>query len=154
MNKKLFLILGAILLFLIGATATAKVPMYFDNNPDVIFIYDNPAGTAFYLDKTSLVNEEYNPPYYKLAINVVCVPNASRGATNFYVVTKRFNYHYDYRSMFVLNPNTNRWRLLKSHASNAEGAFDECIGEAAFYLAYKIKFHDLYDSKFYKQLRK
>jgi len=56
--------------------------------------------------------------------------------------------------MFVLNPDTNLWRPLKLHASNAEGAVDEGIGEAAFYLAYKIKFHDLYDSKFYKQLRK
>ena len=100
------------------------------------------------------MNEEYDPPYYKLAINVVCVPNASRGTTNFYVVTKHFSYHYHYRSMFVLNPDTNLWRPLKLHASNAEGAVDEGIGEAAFYLAYKIKFHDLYDSKFYKQLRK
>lgn len=154
MNKKIFLILGAILLFLIGATANAKVPMYYDNNPNLILMYENPSGTAFYLDKTSLVNEEYDPPYYKLAINVVCVPNASRGATNFYVVTKHFSYHYHYRSMFVLNPDTNLWRPLKLHASNAEGAVDEGIGEAAFYLAYKIKFHDLYDSKFYKQLRK
>ena len=49
MNKKLFLILGAILLLLIGATANAKVPMYFDNNPNLILMYENPSGTAFYL---------------------------------------------------------------------------------------------------------
>ena len=72
-NFKKLLILFSFLfcLFLIPLSGQATyIPnCLYDNNQIQLGYYRQ--GVGVYVDKTSIVNEYYNPPYYKLAANVI-----------------------------------------------------------------------------------
>lgn len=100
-------------------------------------------GVAWYLDKSSLVCQDYNPPCYTLAINVIVVPDADRGKRDISRVdTMRFFYNWNDRKMYVdQNTGSSDWRYLKPTGSNAESGLPMYVGEAAFYLDYGKKFY-------------
>ena len=68
--KKLCTVFFTLLLLTFASVASANYPYYLNGNSDYVRV-DGHMGTAWYVDKTSLVNQMYAPPYYKLAINVV-----------------------------------------------------------------------------------
>ncbi len=96
-------------------------------------------GYGWYVDKSSLVVQEYNPPTYRIAVNVLTVPDADRGNTTSYSVTTRYYmYQWDARKIYVLNGNS--WSYIPPIGSLAETGH-EFSYEMAFYIAYHMKFY-------------
>lgn len=129
----------AILVFsMMFGTAFADYPDYFGGNRNLILCGGH-MGYGFYLDKSSLVVQEYNPPIYRIAVNVLTVPNADRGnSTRFSVRTATYMYNWDERRMYRVNDDSMRY--IPPVGSNAE-AGHEFSGEMAFYIAYHMKFY-------------
>lgn len=142
--KKLTAILCLLAALLIASVAQAS-SMYEDyyNGDDNYPLIWGHMGTAWYLDKSSLVCQDYNPPCYTLAINVISVENADRGNREISrVTTMRFFYNWNDRKMYVdRNTGASDWRYLKPTGSNAESGMSMYVGEAAFYLDYGKKFY-------------
>lgn len=70
--KKLLMLFSFLFcLFLIPLSGQATyIPNYLYNNNQIQLAYYQ-QGVGVYVDKTSIVNEYYNPPYYKLAANII-----------------------------------------------------------------------------------
>ena len=81
--KKLCTVFFTLLLLAFASVASANYPYYLNGNSDYVRV-DGHMGTAWYIDKTSLVNQMYAPPYYKLAINVVTAKSAVGDENDFY----------------------------------------------------------------------
>ena len=100
---------------------------------------------ATFIDRTSVAVERYDPPYYIIAINVFYVDNDGYGTIHEYA-TKRFYYNYDKTEMYIAQtPGKNDWIYIYPNDSVSAGQMDgKNVGEAAFYLAYHMKFYGAY----------
>ena len=97
-------------------------------------------GDACYVDKSSLVVEEYNPPVYKLAVKVVNVPDADRGnVTPSSTHVCHIFYDWNERKMYELG-HDGKWRYIHPVGPMAKTGH-YFVGEMAFYIAYKMKFY-------------
>lgn len=119
-------------------------PDYLGGNRNLLFCGGH-MGTGWYVDKTSLVVQEYNPPKYQIAVNVLQVNDADRGNTSYSVHTVYWRYDWNTRKMYRSNTGYNNWHYVPPTGSLAETGH-EFSGEMAFYLAYHMKF---YGSKTY-----
>ena len=100
---------------------------------------------AWYVDRSSLTVQKYEPPQYIIAVNVVTVPNADRGNTAISEVkTYRFFYNSDLGQMYVDSQLNDNWRYLNPNGSWAETGVAMRAGEIAFALAYHMKFYGSY----------
>ena len=57
------------LVMVIGSVASANYPTHLNGNANYILV-DGHMGTAWYVDKSSLVVQKYEPPQYIIAVNV------------------------------------------------------------------------------------
>ena len=119
-------------------------PKYLGGDTNFILV-DGHMGTAWYVDKSSLNVQMYEPPQYIIAINVCTVNNADRGNTEISnVQTMRFLYNYDLRRMYIdRHTGSDDWRYLNPRGSWAETGVSMPAGEKAFELAYGIEFYHL-----------
>ena len=144
--KKAFRLFLCTLMVLIATTACAfaSYPRHL-NGDDNFVLVDAHMGTGWYVDKSSLNVQMYNPPQYIIAVNVCAVNDADRGNTNISSVrTMRFFYNYDLRKMYIeRNTGSNDWRYLDPDGCWAETGISMPAGEEAFELAYGIKFYHL-----------
>lgn len=135
-------------LFASNSYAAVHYPEYLNNNPNLV-LTDGHMDGGFYYDKTSIVNVYYNPPYYKVAVNVVYVPDVTKGNTAISdVTTKYFTYDYDNRTLDVsiYNSETNQWYTvynlkLGDAMYRARGNLN--AAELAFFQIYGLKFFNL-----------
>lgn len=98
-------------------------------------------GDGFYLDKSSLVIQKNKPPVYRIAVNVLIVPQMDRGNTTSFTVEKRYYlYQWDVRKMYVFTERDNSWHYIYPCGSMAQTGH-EFSGEMAFYLAFHKKFY-------------
>lgn len=133
-----------------ASVAFANYPTHLNGNPNYICV-DGHMGTAWYVDRSSLVNQMYNPPQYILAINVVRARSAYDDEDDFYnggkgkivgVTTYRFFYNWNLRRMYVdRRTGANDWRYLSPNGSWAETGVAMPAGEMAFALAYNLRFY-------------
>lgn len=127
---------------MLGSIAFAYPP-HLGGDPNYIMC-DGHMGTGYYLDRSSLVVQQYEPPIYRIAVNVVTVHDADAGRTEISNVrTFQFLYNYDEGNMYIrgnVNGNTN-WRYLSPKGSYAETGVVMPAGEMAFYIAYGIPFY-------------
>ena len=67
-----FLLLTLVVLIPFGfkANAYSSIPNHLYGNDKIELAYYQ-QGVGVYVDKTSIINEYYNPPYYKLAANII-----------------------------------------------------------------------------------
>lgn len=146
--KRLFLLLAVLFLFAFAPSAFANYPTYLNGDRDFIRC-DGHMGTAWYVDRTSLVVEEYSPPQYIIAVNVVTARSAIGDEDDFYsggsgtivdVRTMRFRYDWELRQMYA-ETNAAAWQLLPPTGSWAETGIAMPAGEIAFYLAYRMRFY-------------
>ena len=146
--KKLCTVFFTLLLLAFASVASANYPYYLNGNSDYVRV-DGRMGTAWYVDKTSLVNQMYAPPYYKLAINVVTAQSATGDENDFYnggegeivgVKTYYFYYNLDSDRMCVLD-NNGDWRYLDPQGSWAATGVALPAGQMAFELAYGRSFY-------------
>lgn len=79
--KRLFISMGLFLWLAIGGIVIAgaeSYPVYLNEDRNYI-LCDAYKETAWYLDRSSLNVQKYDPPQYIIAVNVVTVPDADRG---------------------------------------------------------------------------
>ena len=136
--KKILLLVSFLCTLLFAGTVMASYPDYLGGNRNLLLCGGH-MGIGWYVDKTSLVVQEYNPPVYQIAVNVLSVPNADRGNTSFDTHTVYWRYHWDTRKMYRLDEN-GTWQYVPPVGSMAQTGH-EFSGEMAFYLAYHMKFY-------------
>ena len=147
-----------VMLFCILLSSTvlaSNYPTYLNNNRNYIFCGGH-QGVGWYVDRTSLVVQEYNPPHYIIAVNVVIASLSSDGfqldRVNSPIInkveTRYYYYNWDERKMYRLNNKDNKYHYIPPVGSLAETGH-EFSGELAFYIAYRTKFYggrQYYDS--------
>lgn len=155
--KRLILILVGMVILAFSAVTSANYPTYLNGNRNLI-LCDGHMGVAWYVDRTSLNVQRYDPPQYIIAVNVVTASSAYNNEEDFYnggkgritdVKTMRFFYNWNLREMYIDTTGKDGWRFLPPMGSWAETGVSKPAGEIAFYLAYKMKFYggmSFYDS--------
>ena len=114
-------------------------PEHLGGDEDYI-ICDGHHGIGYYLDKTSINVEQYNPPNYIIAVDVAMVEDADRGNTEIWrVETRHYYYNWDEQTMYLQNKN-GEWKYLNPRGSRASGATKILAGKIAFRLAYGMEF--------------
>ena len=136
------LCLISVLLASFASQAEADYPDYLEGNHNRPHIWGR-MDTGWFLDKTSIKCEKYEPPCYTLSANILVVNNAYQGNTGVSkVVPMRWFYNYDSRAMYIdRHYGTNDWRYLKPTGSNAESGLPMYAGEAVFYVNYRMRFY-------------
>ena len=93
LSKLMMALFFAVSLFFIPLDSQAQSvyfpPTLFDND-QIVLVYGH-MGQGVYVDKTSVVVEYYNPPYYKLAANILTY-NAMKG---YYSGTRTQHFSYN-----------------------------------------------------------
>lgn len=110
-------------------------------------------GMFFYLDKTSIQVDQYNPPNYIIAFREI--PFSINGGNHAYDNHNEFTrYKYDYKSRKMYrevyrngDKNQPYWREVDSNPKGWKGEGDSrhvwlAEGEVAFYLAYDMNFYE------------
>ncbi len=152
--KKIFLsaliFFGLMLSF--QPNAHAGYPMYLEGNPDWVITYAH-TGVAWYLQKSSLNVELYNPPFYIISVRVqnVCyddLPSIGYGKLE----TMRFYYDWNKREMYRQGDDGG-WHYLTPVGPEQATAIYMPTGEKAFYLAYRMKFYGSGEKVWYDNLR-
>ena len=141
--KKMIGVFMTIFLMLFSSAALAynPYPIYLDGDHNFI-LCDGHMGGAWYVDRSSLIVQKYEPPQYIIAVNIVSVDQADAGNTSISNVrTYRFFYNYDSRKMYVDVKGNSNWRYLDPQGSWAETGVTMPAGEIAFALAYNLKFY-------------
>ena len=159
--KKIISIMVAILVLSIASIASADYPTYLNGDRNLI-ICDGHMGTAWYVDRSSLVVQKYAPPQYIIAVNIVEAIGAGGNVIDFYdggpgkivkVKTMWFFYNWDLREMYYDTTGLDGWKYLNPHGRWAECGIRRPAGEIAFYLAYKMRFYgskpfyDIYEKR-------
>lgn len=136
-----------------SCTAFANYPTHLYGDKNFILCDGR---SAWYVDRSSLNVQKYEPPQYIIAVNVVRVDNADRRSTEIKNVhTYRFFYNSDLGQMYADFNNNDNWRYLNPQGSWAETGISMPAGEIAFALAYNYKFYGdraYYSDDFYNRI--
>lgn len=159
MRKIITAVVGVFLMMLASAALASEsaYPDHLNGNPNYIFC-DGHMGYGSYIDRSSLNVQQYKPPIYIIAVNVVTVPDADMGKTKISDVrTYYFLYKYDVREMYIPAgaDSDYDWSLVKPRGSYAETGTSLPVGEIAFYLAYHLRFYGEragFDQSFYNRI--
>ncbi|WP_027396247.1 hypothetical protein [Anaerovibrio lipolyticus] len=160
--KKIVLMILSLLLLSFAAMASANYPTYLNGNRNLI-LCDGHMGSAWYVDRTTLNVEKYNPPQYIISVNIITASSAYNNVNDFYnggegkitgVRQARFFYNWDLREMYFDTTGKDGWRFLPPSGSWAETSVFMPAGETAFYLAYKMKFYGrkVFNDEFYEKI--
>lgn len=141
MRKYMALLIGlCIMAFSQMVFAYGSHQEYLNGDPNFEYCYSH-MGATFYIDKSSLVVQKYEPPQYIIAINVVSVLDGHTDIDR--VWTQRFFYNYDLRKMYADRDGNSNWYYLNPNGSEAEkGGWTMPAGEKAFEAAYNMPFDD------------
>ncbi len=140
MKRILTTMLFAVCLFLCGTASAFGYPDYLDGDRNFLLCGGH-MDVGWYVDKSSLVVQQYNPPVYRLAVNVLVVDNANDGNTTpRRVETEEFIYNWDERKMYKWSDAQSAWLYVPPVGSMADTGH-HFAGEMAFYIAYHMKFY-------------
>ena len=81
--KRIIMLLVGISMLVLPAAVSANYPMYLNGDRNFIRC-DGHMGTAWYVDRTSLVVQQYEPPQYIIAVNVLPARSAIGNEDDFY----------------------------------------------------------------------
>lgn len=143
--KRVLNVLCLLAMLLVASVSHGASPYeeYYNGDYNYPLIWGH-QGMAWYLDKSSLVCQDYDPPCYTLAINVFLVPEAGGGSREISrEQTMRFFYNLSDLKMYVGRGTgaSDDWRYLEPTGSNAASGRSMYVGEAAFYINYGKKFY-------------
>lgn len=140
LRKTIAVLIGILILAMSSVTlAYSPYPKHLNGNSNYIFV-DGHMGIGWYLDKSSLVVQKYEPPCYTIAVNVLRTENGEILGVNTY----RFFYNYDDTAMYWDTTGHDGWKKLAPLGSWSETGIRMPAGEMAFYLAYNMKFYGAY----------
>lgn len=149
--KKFFLLLLSLCLFLMAGTASANMYQRFLNDDPNYVMVDGHTGEAWYLDRSSLYVEKYEPPQYIIVANICYVPRAINGSTTITkVTTHRFFYNWDLRQMYHDRDGNSNRVYLNPNGDWAHTGIVMPAGEMAFYVAYHMKSYGGHNARFYE----
>ncbi len=160
-------ILVLVYVVMFHANVSAKANIYPDTlgNGDLIIVTGH-MGAATYAVKSSVAVEEYNPPYYKISIDIITYSFSEDyyRKTGTYVggpyklhLKQRMTFFYNYESKDVhyYDEKRNTWKYwdIRVNHSNAEGwPLIPNTAEVAFVSAYNMRFFG--DEKYYSPILK
>ena len=141
-------ILAGIMMF--STTCFASIADDLENNPNYIYYGGAGTGISFFLDKTSINVNKYEPPVYIIAfINMSYSAGFPKGGRPESVtpITVWYKYNYDSRKMYLGRQQvdgTFSWEYINPQEVNTNSAINSMVtgGELAFYLAYNRSFYD------------
>ena len=81
--KRIIMLLVGISMLVLPAAVSANYPMYLNGDRNFIRC-DGHMGTAWYVDRTSLVVQKYEPSQYIIAVNVLTARSAIGNEDDFY----------------------------------------------------------------------
>lgn len=183
--KKFIALVVLLCAVFVSSTAAAVDTKYFNGDKNYLYCGFS-MGMGYFVITNTLNVEQYAPPIYIISVDVISVSNYFDGGTKMmWRHTDRFKYDYSTRKMYVYTPNggehmrrryENQYRHNKQKMDEAraidwnsewtyvfpdvfygEGAVFPNVGELAFALAYKVKFHGekykRYQGNFYDGVR-
>lgn len=140
MKRILTTMLFAVCFFFCG-TASASGYLDYLNGDRNFLLCGGHMGIGWYVDKSSLVVQKYNPPVYQIAVNVLFVEDADRGNTvPSRVETEEFLYNWNDRAMYRWGEKSFTWGYVRPLGCMADTRH-HFAGEMAFYIAYHMKFY-------------
>ncbi len=152
MRRKILILIGFFVLSMVSMTFAYNYDDHLGGNNNFI-LCDGHMGTAWYVDRSSLVVEKYEPPQYIISVNVCTVNQEDQGNTAISNVrTYRYFYNWDLRQMYVDRDGNSNWWYLDPRGSWAATGVSTPAGEIAFALAYNKRFYGAmsgYDDNFY-----
>lgn len=148
--KKLFSIFIMLGIMMISTTCFASLYEDLKNDPNYIYYGGAGTGISFFLDKTSINVNKYEPPIYIIAfINMSYSAGFPKGGTPESVSPKTvwYKYNYDSRKMYLGRQNVDgilSWEYIDPQEVNLNSTLNSVVtgGELAFYLAYNMSFYD------------
>lgn len=145
---------------IIPLSSSASAPIYLNGDPNFVRI-DSHYDDAYYLDRSSMYVQKYEPPEYIIVVNICKVRNAFQGNTDIAsVTTTQFNYDISKKNnwkMYYSYPDLNEWRYIQPHYTYATNGIVLPAGEMAFYIEYNMPFYGkqhpgLFPSSFYDRV--
>lgn len=133
------LLMTFMLLTMMFSTASAGVPDYL--NDRVLILSGMHGGTAWYIDKSSIVVEENNPPAYVISFQLFRARydwNTGEIIRVFEATQEKYLYNRKEHEMRVWDGAD--WKYIPPVGSNAETG-NEFSGEMAFYIAFQKPFY-------------
>ena len=140
MKRILSMALFAVCFFTCSMASASGYPDYLGGDRNLL-LSGGHMGIGWYVDKSSLVVQQYQPPVYRIAVNVLTVDDADRGNTTpSSVKTEEFLYNWDTRRMYQWWGEKSAWNYVRPVGCLAETGH-HFAGEMAFYIAYHMKFY-------------
>lgn len=138
------IILGMAMLYVFSVSVSAfSWAQYYNNDSRFPMIWGH-TRVATFIDRTSIAVQRYDPPYYIIAVKVFYAPDGGYGDM-MGCHTERFYYNYDITKMYMdKKAGTNDWIYLYPTYHDTVNSENKTVGEAAFYLAYHMKFYGAY----------
>ena len=144
--RKFFALLSFFLLIFSASAASAEYRDNFGNNHEYVLCGMH-AGTGWYINRESVNVLLYDPPNYRIAVDVAVVRDAVNGSTKIsQTLHNEYRYDWNERKMYRLEKN-GEWKYLPpvGDVATLGSSYD---GELAFFVAYKMKFYgELYADK-------
>lgn len=140
MKRILTTALAAVCFFLCSTASVSAYSDYLGGDRNFLLCGGH-MGVGRYVDKSSLVVQQYNPPIYRIAVNVLTVDDADMGNTTPRSIdTEEFLYNWDERTMYRWSEAKSAWYYVPPVGSMADTGH-HFAGEMAFYIAYHMKFY-------------
>ena len=141
-------------LFSASAFASKLYPQTLEDGN--LVLVDCQMGLGRYADRSSVVVQEYAPPQYQIAINVVHISFSEDyfrqhktyvGAPYTIIGTSLFQFRYDWDQKIVYrySKRDDTWKMWDIHRFNSHGGGNPLIpntAEVAFVTAYNMRFYD------------
>ena len=141
--KRIVLIIIALCMMVVSHTVFASYPKYLGENKNYIICAGH-HGIGYYIDRSSLDVEKYNPPHYIIAVKVAIVEDADKGKTQIQSF-QNYRFYYNWNDKTMWYGLGKDWTYISREGTWAEIGVPLPTGELAFSLAYNMKFYGLYD---------
>ena len=145
--KKFFAVLSFLALILSTCAASADYPDYLDAEKNYVLCGMH-AGTGWYINRKSVKVLLYDPPNYRIAVDVAVVRDAVNGSTKIsQTLCNEYFYDWNERKMYFVTDGEKVFIPPYGTTAELPSSYD---GELAFFIAYKMKFYgELYADKNY-----
>ena len=149
--KKFFAVLSFFALIFLTAVVdagyldgNAEYPKYLDDQK-IYVLCGVHAGTAWYINRKSIDVERFDPPHFRLAVEVAVVPRAGDGDLTAKYVRNEYFYDLAEHKMYAVRDGEKVFIAPYGSTAELPSSYD---GELAFFIKYGKKFYgELYADK-------
>ncbi|MBR3747374.1 MAG: hypothetical protein IKN27_10495 [Selenomonadaceae bacterium] len=143
--KKFFAVMSFLALILSTSAASADYPKYLDKNKAYVLCGMH-AGTGWYINRRSIDVKRFDPPYFRLEVEVAVVPRAGEGdLSNVKYIRNEYLYDWSTRKMYRVEKGQKIFIPPYGTIAELPSSYD---GELAFCIKYRKRFYgELYADK-------